>query len=142
MTDKCEELLGQSIHEHRINPSSKLRALQFRLIRIAYKKNIYPLVLRLQETTYEYNEKVFALDDAKTALHNTKNYTRRVNGDKSLVSKVRQNKAFEMRRQMNIEHYGHKRSNSHQMSKYEERELECELNYNVTKDITHKLLTK
>lgn len=142
MIDKCEEMLGQSMHEYSTNPSAKLRALQFRLIRIAYKKNIYPLVLRLQETIYEYNDKVVILDEARKAWQNTKNYTRRVNGDKSLVSKVRQNKAFEMRRQMNIDQYGHKRSVSLSRSKYEERELECELSYKLTKDITQKLITK
>lgn len=81
------------------------------------------MVLQLQETIYEYKEKLAVLNSARDAWKQTVNYTRRVNGDKSLITKVRQNKAFEMRRKMNINHYGQKPT-ADQKSKYEEREQE------------------
>ncbi|CAI2386721.1 unnamed protein product [Moneuplotes crassus] len=140
--NRCEEVLSQTMGEHLEKPSPMLRALQFRLIRILYKKQLYPLTLRLQETIYEYNSKLVSLEELRMVWKQTCTYTRKVNGDKGLVSKVRQNRAFEMRRQMNVNQFGVSKTQNLHKSKYEEREQECELNYKLCKDICKKLLQK
>lgn len=139
---KLVEILSQSIEEQKTHQSSKLSTLQLRLINIIYKKPLYPLILKLKETIYEYHEKLLTLETARSNWHQTKAYTRKVNGDNSLITKVRQNKAFEIRRNLNISQYGHKRAHSSSKSKYEEREQESLLNYQLAREIAHKLLTK
>lgn len=139
---KCVEFLSQSIEEQKTRPSGKLATLQLRLISIVYKKPLYPLILKLKETIYEYHEKLLSLETAKKAWKQTLAYTRKVHGDRSLISKVRQNKAFEIRRQMNMSQYGHRRASSTNKSKYEEREQESQLSYQLAKEIAEKLLAK
>lgn len=90
-----------------------------------YKRDLYQSVLKLQQMIYEYKEKSIECEKARNYWHQAIRYTRRVNGDCSLVTKVRQNKAFEMRRKMNVDHYGVKQnSNSDSKTKHEEREQE------------------
>ena len=136
------DCLQLTMQESEARPSSKLNALQFRLIRILYKKHLYPLVLKLQETIYQYFSSRNKEQDAKIALKQVVGFSRKINADRSLVSKVRQNKAFKMRRQQNIDKFGQKRSTSQTQSKYEEREQECEFNYQLAKDIKVKLQEK
>lgn len=137
----CVEVLNQSVVEIERTQSPKLSALQFRLIRIIYKKPLYKLVLQLKELLYSYNEKLVELDKARNTWKQTVNYTKRIHGDKALISKVRQNKAFEMRRKMNVDLYGEKKS-PELKSKYEEREKESELTYLLAKEIADKMLQK
>jgi len=136
------DCLQLTMQESEARPSSKLNALQFRLIRILYKKHLYPLILKLQETIYQYFSSRNKEQDAKMALKQVVGFSRKINADRSLVSKVRQNKAFKMRRQQNIDKFGQKRSTSQTQSKYEEREQECEFNYQLAKDIRVKLQEK
>lgn len=137
------EVLAHSIKENNRNRENcKLNALQLRLIRIAYKRKLYPLVVNVQECIYEYHAKLDDLKMAKESWQQTVGYIKKINGDTALVSKVRQNKAFEMRRQMNISHYGQKRNHSDSKNKYVERKQEALLGYQLSKEITEKLLSK
>ena len=139
--EACKNILSQWMYEIDQTPNSKLSALQFRLARILYKVPIYNHILQLKENIYEYKDSIIALSKARSALKQAIAYTKITHSDKALVSKVRQNKAFEMRRQMNIAHYG-KRNSSPSQSKPDFRLQESKLQFSLCHSITSKLLLK
>lgn len=102
--------------------------------------DLYPVIQKLHHTTFELYEASENTENAQRALKITLSHNKRINADTSLVSKVRQTKAFAMLHQQNISKYGQKRPTS--TTKHSEKEKECQFNLSLCSKISQKLTQK